>query len=141
MNRHLIVVCVFVPVCEPDRQVNDGVWKKQDDAASSFSKHNDDFRKSNNFDLPTGTPLGINDLGGGGGVGGLSSLSNWSPHSSHSHVNPSSHHRDHHPPVPHKGRALEELANRAASDKAVSVEVRLVGNLLLTSIFIPLACK
>ncbi|XP_067088840.1 SRC kinase signaling inhibitor 1 [Osmerus mordax] len=107
------------------RQVNEGVWKKQDNVSSPFSKHNEDFRKSNDFDLPTSPPLGINDLGVGGGVGGLSSLSNWSPHSGHSHGNPSSHHRDHHPPVPHKGRALEELANRAASDKAVSVEVRL----------------
>ncbi|XP_045077444.1 SRC kinase signaling inhibitor 1-like [Coregonus clupeaformis] len=107
------------------RQVNEGIWKKQED----FPKHSgEDFRKSSDFDMPTSPPLNLSDLRGG------SSLSNWSPHSSHSHSqshghghsNPSSGpHRDNHPPVPHKGRALEELANRAAADKAVSVEVRL----------------
>uniref|UniRef100_A0A8K9UF22 SRC kinase signaling inhibitor 1a n=1 Tax=Oncorhynchus mykiss TaxID=8022 RepID=A0A8K9UF22_ONCMY len=105
------------------RQVNEGVWKKQED----FPKHSsEDFRKSCDFDMPTSPPLNLSDLRGG------SSLSNWSPHSSHSHSHshgpshPSSGpHRDNHPPVPHKGRALEELANRAAADKAVSVEVRL----------------
>ncbi|XP_041718840.2 SRC kinase signaling inhibitor 1-like [Coregonus clupeaformis] len=107
------------------RQVNEGVWKKQED----FPRHSsEDFRKSSDFDMPTSPPLNLSDLRGG------SSLSNWSPHSSHSHShshghghsNPSSGpHRDNHPPVPHKGRALEELANRAAADKAVSVEVRL----------------
>ncbi|CAB1341737.1 unnamed protein product [Coregonus sp. 'balchen'] len=107
------------------RQVNEGIWKKQED----FPKHSgEDFRKSSDFDMPTSPPLNLSDLRGG------SSLSNWCPHSSHSHSqshghghsNPSSGpHRDNHPPVPHKGRALEELANRAAADKAVSVEVRL----------------
>uniref|UniRef100_A0AAZ3R5E0 Actin interacting protein 3-like C-terminal domain-containing protein n=1 Tax=Oncorhynchus tshawytscha TaxID=74940 RepID=A0AAZ3R5E0_ONCTS len=103
------------------RQVNEGVWKKQED----FPKHSsEDFRKSSDFDMPTSPPLNLSDLRGG------SSLSNWSPHSSHSHGHGHSHpssgpHRDTHPPVPHKGRALEELANRAAADKAVSVEVRL----------------
>nr|XP_029480193.1 SRC kinase signaling inhibitor 1-like [Oncorhynchus nerka] len=103
------------------RQVKEGVWKKQED----FPKHSsEDFRKSSDFDKPTSPPLNLSDLRGG------SSLSNWSPHSSHSHGHGHSHpssgpHRDTHPPVPHKGRALEELANRAAADKAVSVEVRL----------------
>ncbi|XP_029615864.1 SRC kinase signaling inhibitor 1 isoform X2 [Salmo trutta] len=107
------------------RQVNEGVWKKQED----FPKHSsEDFRKSSDFDMPTSPPLNLSDLRGG------SSLSNWSPHSSHSHSHSHGHghshpssgpHRDNHPPVPHKGRALEELANRAAADKAVSVEVRL----------------
>ncbi|KAL0992809.1 hypothetical protein UPYG_G00098740 [Umbra pygmaea] len=102
------------------RQVNDGVWKKKED----FPKHSgEDFRKSADFDIPTSPPLNLNDLRGS------NSLSNWSPHSSHSHGhnhNSSGPHRDNHPPVPHKGRALEELANRAAAaDKAVSVEVRL----------------
>ncbi|XP_052346874.1 SRC kinase signaling inhibitor 1 isoform X4 [Oncorhynchus keta] len=103
------------------RQVNEGVWKKQED----FPKHSsEDFCKSSDFDKPTSPPLNLSDLRGG------SSLSNWSPHSSHSHGHGHSHpssgpHRDTHPPVPHKGRALEELANRAAADKAVSVEVRL----------------
>eukprot|EP00063_Salmo_salar_P073730 XP_014048565.1 PREDICTED: SRC kinase signaling inhibitor 1-like isoform X5 [Salmo salar] len=107
------------------REVNEGVWKKQED----FPKHSsEDFRKSSDFDMPTSPPLNLSDLRGG------SSLSNWSPHSSHSHSHSHGHghshpssgpHRDNHPPVPHKGRALEELANRAAADKAVSVEVRL----------------
>ncbi|XP_055753073.1 sickle tail protein homolog [Salvelinus fontinalis] len=107
------------------RQVNEGVWKKQED----FPKHSsEDFRKSSDFDMPTSPPLNLSDLRGS------SSLSNWSPHSSHSHSHSHGHahshpssgpHRDNHPPVPHKGRALEELANRAAADKAVSVEVRL----------------
>uniref|UniRef100_A0A4W5R671 SRC kinase signaling inhibitor 1 n=1 Tax=Hucho hucho TaxID=62062 RepID=A0A4W5R671_9TELE len=107
------------------RQVNEGVWKKQED----FPKHSsEDFRKSSDFDMPTSPPLNLSDLKGG------NSLSNWSPHSSHSHSHGHGHghshpssgpHRDNHPPVPHKGRALEELANRASADKAVSVEVRL----------------
>ncbi|XP_071262172.1 SRC kinase signaling inhibitor 1-like isoform X2 [Salvelinus alpinus] len=107
------------------RQVNEGIWKKQED----FPKHSsEDLRKSSDFDMPTSPPLNLSDLRGG------SSLSNWSPQSSHSHSHSHGHghsqpssgpHRDNHPPVPHKGRALEELANRAAADKAVSVEVRL----------------
>ncbi|XP_028979477.2 SRC kinase signaling inhibitor 1 isoform X4 [Esox lucius] len=99
------------------RQANEGVWKKPDDSP----KHGvEDLRKSADFDAPTSPPLNLNDLRGG------SSLSNWSPHSSHGHSNPSpGPHRDHYPTVPHKGRALEELASRAAADKAVSVEVRL----------------
>ncbi|KAM6957628.1 SRC kinase signaling inhibitor 1 [Aplochiton taeniatus] len=102
------------------RQVNEGVWKKPESYSSPLTKHMEDFRKASDFDLPTSPPLNINDLGGG-----TNSLSNWSPHSSLGHSNPSAPHRDHHPPVPHKGRALEELERRAASDKAVSVEVRL----------------
>ncbi|TMS15086.1 SRC kinase signaling inhibitor 1 [Larimichthys crocea] len=85
------------------------------------AQHNDDLRKFSDFDIPTSPPLTINDLGGG------NSLSNWSPHSSLSrgHGNPSGPHKDNHPPVPHKGKALEELERRAAADKALSVEVRL----------------
>ncbi|KAM7371893.1 hypothetical protein PAMP_009095 [Pampus punctatissimus] len=103
------------------KQANDGVWKKQEDFSSPSSKHNEDLQKFSNFDIPTSPPLTINDLGGG------NSLSNWSPHSSLSrgNGNPSGPHKDNHPPVPHKGKALEELERRAAADKALSVEVRL----------------
>ncbi|XP_071327682.1 SRC kinase signaling inhibitor 1 isoform X2 [Trachinotus anak] len=103
------------------KQANEGVWKKQEDFSSPSSKHNDDLRKFADFDIPTSPPLTINDLGGG------NSLSNWSPHSSLSrgHGNPSGPHKDNYPPVPHKGKALEELERRAAADKALSVEVRL----------------
>uniref|UniRef100_A0A3Q3E641 SRC kinase signaling inhibitor 1 n=1 Tax=Hippocampus comes TaxID=109280 RepID=A0A3Q3E641_HIPCM len=88
----------------------------------SSSKHNEDMRKFPDFDLPTSPPLAINDLGGG------NSLSNWSPHTSlarRHHGNPAGQHKDNHPPVPHKGKALEELERRNAADKALSVEVRL----------------
>ncbi|XP_060921797.1 SRC kinase signaling inhibitor 1 isoform X1 [Labrus mixtus] len=102
------------------KQANEGVWKKQEDFSNPSSKHNDDLRKFSDFDIPTSSPLTISDLGG-------NSLSNWSPHSSLSrgHGNPSGPHKDNHPPVPHKGKALEELERRAAADKALSVEVRL----------------
>ncbi|KAM6966818.1 SRC kinase signaling inhibitor 1 isoform 2-T2 [Tautogolabrus adspersus] len=102
------------------KQANEGVWKKQEDFSNPSSKHNDDLRKFSDFDIPTSPPITINDLGG-------NSLSNWSPHSSLSrgHGNPSGPHKDNHPPVPHKGKALEELERRAAADKALSVEVRL----------------
>ncbi|XP_063328285.1 SRC kinase signaling inhibitor 1 isoform X2 [Pelmatolapia mariae] len=103
------------------KQANEGVWKKQEDFTSSSSKHNEDLRKFADFEIPTSPPLAINDLGGG------NSLSNWSPHTSLSrgHGNPSGLHKDNHPPVPHKGKALEELERRAAADKALSMEVRL----------------
>uniref|UniRef100_A0A3B4FPJ5 SRC kinase signaling inhibitor 1 n=1 Tax=Pundamilia nyererei TaxID=303518 RepID=A0A3B4FPJ5_9CICH len=103
------------------KQANEGVWKKQEDFTSSSSKHNEDLRKFADFEIPTSPPLTINDLGGG------NSLSNWSPHTSLSrgHGNPSGLHKDNHPPVPHKGKALEELERRAAADKALSMEVRL----------------
>ncbi|TDH03131.1 hypothetical protein EPR50_G00159870 [Perca flavescens] len=103
------------------KQANDGVWKKQDDFSIPSSKHNDDLRKFSDFDLTTSPPLTINDIGGG------NSLSNWSPHSSlnRGHGNLSGPHKDNHPPVPHKGKALEELERRALADKALSVEVRL----------------
>nr|XP_043906553.1 SRC kinase signaling inhibitor 1 isoform X10 [Solea senegalensis] len=104
------------------KQANEGVWKKQEDFSSPSLKHNnDDLRKLSDFDIPTSSPITINDLGGG------NSLSNWSPHSSISrgHGNPSGPHKDNYPPVPHKGKALEELERRAAADKALSVEVRL----------------
>ncbi|XP_077590187.1 SRC kinase signaling inhibitor 1 isoform X6 [Stigmatopora nigra] len=102
------------------KQANDGVWKKHEDFTSS--KHNEELRKFPDFDLPSSTPLAINDLGGG------NSLSNWSPHTSlgrRHHGSPGGSHKDHHPPVPHKGKALEELERRSAADKASSVEVRL----------------
>ncbi|XP_077475404.1 SRC kinase signaling inhibitor 1 isoform X3 [Stigmatopora argus] len=102
------------------KQANDGVWKKHEDFTSS--KHNDELRKFPDFDLPNSPPLAINDLGGG------NSLSNWSPHTSlarRHHGSPGGSHKDHHPPVPHKGKALEELERRSAADKASSVEVRL----------------
>ncbi|XP_069004795.1 SRC kinase signaling inhibitor 1 isoform X2 [Embiotoca jacksoni] len=103
------------------KQANEGVWKKQEDFSSPSLKHNEDLRKFADFDIPTSPALTINDLGGG------NSLSNWSPHISLSrgHGNPSGPHKDNHPPVPHKGKALEELERRAAADKALSVEVRL----------------
>uniref|UniRef100_A0A3Q0S170 SRC kinase signaling inhibitor 1 n=1 Tax=Amphilophus citrinellus TaxID=61819 RepID=A0A3Q0S170_AMPCI len=103
------------------KQANEGVWKKQEDFTSSSSKHSEDLRKFSDFEIPTSPPLAINDLGGG------NSLSNWSPHSSLSrgHGNQPGPHKDNHPPVPHKGKALEELERRAAADKALSMEVRL----------------
>ncbi|XP_062422179.1 SRC kinase signaling inhibitor 1 [Pungitius pungitius] len=97
------------------RQANEGVWKKQEDLSGPPSKHNDDPRKYSDFDVPSGPLLSINDLGVG------NSLSNWSPHSSLSRGS----HKNNHPPVPHKGKALEELERRALADKALSVEVRL----------------
>ncbi|XP_057673342.1 SRC kinase signaling inhibitor 1 isoform X2 [Corythoichthys intestinalis] len=102
------------------KQANDGVWKKHEDFTSA--KHNDELRRFPDFDLPSSPPLAINDLGGG------NSLSNWSPHTSlarRHHGNPAGPHKDNHPPVPHKGKALEELERRSAADKASSVEVRL----------------
>ncbi|XP_055366888.1 SRC kinase signaling inhibitor 1 isoform X5 [Betta splendens] len=103
------------------KQANEGVWKKQEDFSAPPSKHNDDLRKFPDFEIPTSPPITLNDLGGG------NSLSNWSPHASLSraHGNVSGAHKDNHPPVPHKGKALEELERRAAADKALSVEVRL----------------
>ncbi|XP_075894625.1 SRC kinase signaling inhibitor 1 isoform X3 [Nelusetta ayraudi] len=106
------------------KQAKEGVWKKPDEFSTSSSKHNDDLRKFSDFaDIATSPPLAINDLAG------TNSLSNWSPHASlsrgHAHGNPGGQHRDNHPPVPHKGKALEELERRTAADKALSVEVRL----------------
>ncbi|XP_013878927.1 SRC kinase signaling inhibitor 1 [Austrofundulus limnaeus] len=103
------------------KQANEGVWKKQDNFSNPLSKHSDDLQKFPGFDITTSPPLTINDLGGG------NSLSNWSPHSSLSRGlgNPAGSHKDNHPPVPHKGKALEELERRAAADKALSMEVRL----------------
>ncbi|XP_077412777.1 SRC kinase signaling inhibitor 1 isoform X17 [Vanacampus margaritifer] len=102
------------------KQANESVWKKHEDFTSS--KHNKELRKFPDFDLPNSPPLAINDIGGG------NSLSNWSPHTSlarRHHGNPAGQHKDNHPPVPHKGKALEELERRSAADKASSVEVRL----------------
>ncbi|XP_061906024.1 SRC kinase signaling inhibitor 1 isoform X1 [Entelurus aequoreus] len=97
------------------KQANEGVWKKHEDFSNPSSKHNEDLRKFSDFDLQSSSPLSINDLGGG------NSLSNWSPHTSLNRRP----HKDNHPPVPHKGKALEELERRTAADKALSVEVRL----------------
>uniref|UniRef100_A0A087Y9V1 SRC kinase signaling inhibitor 1a n=1 Tax=Poecilia formosa TaxID=48698 RepID=A0A087Y9V1_POEFO len=77
------------------KQANEGVWKKQDNFSSPSSKHNDDLQKFSSFDIPTSPPLTINDIGGD---------------------------KDNHPPIPHKGKALEELERRAAADKALSME-------------------
>ncbi|XP_061701398.1 SRC kinase signaling inhibitor 1 isoform X2 [Syngnathoides biaculeatus] len=102
------------------KQANEGVWKKHEDFTSS--KHNEELRKFSDFDIPVSPPLALNDLGGG------NSLSNWSPHASlarRHHGNPAGPHKDNHPPVPHKGKALEELERRSAAEKALSVEVRL----------------
>uniref|UniRef100_A0AAV2KK14 Actin interacting protein 3-like C-terminal domain-containing protein n=1 Tax=Knipowitschia caucasica TaxID=637954 RepID=A0AAV2KK14_KNICA len=95
------------------KQAKDGVWKKPEDFSNP--KHNEDLRKFSDFDLPTSTPLAITDLSSG------NSLCNWSPASSLSR----SAHKDNHPPISHKGKALDELERRAAADKALSVEVRL----------------
>ncbi|XP_037400503.1 SRC kinase signaling inhibitor 1 isoform X3 [Pygocentrus nattereri] len=106
------------------RQVNEGIWKNQDDFSSPSSKHmgGEDFRKGSDFDIPTSPPLNFNE----------SSLANWSPHvhahtHGHSHSNPSSgqRERDSHGVGSLKGRVLEELGGRGGSDKASSVEVRL----------------
>lgn len=113
-------------ISDRTRQAKEGVWKKPEEFHTSSSKHNDDLRKFPDFaDIPTSSPLAINDLAGS------NSLSNWSPHASlsrgHAHSNPGGQHKDNHPPVPHKGKALEELERRSAVEKASSVEVRLVG--------------
>uniref|UniRef100_H3D299 SRC kinase signaling inhibitor 1 n=2 Tax=Tetraodon nigroviridis TaxID=99883 RepID=H3D299_TETNG len=110
------VLIVFVFLFK--KQANEGIWKKQEDFSSPLSKHNDDLRKFSDFDIPTSSPLAINDLGGS------NSLSNWSPHSSLSrgHGIQSGQHKDNHPAVPHKGKALEELERRSVADKALSVE-------------------
>lgn len=112
-----------IPPHHYSRQANEGIWKKQEDFSNPLLKHNDDLRKFSDIDIPTSPPLAINDLGGS------NSLSNWSPHSSLSrgHRIQSGQHKDNHPAVTHKGKALEELERRTAADKALSVEVRLVG--------------
>ncbi|XP_066554727.1 SRC kinase signaling inhibitor 1 [Amia ocellicauda] len=97
------------------RQVNEGIWKGQEDFASQSPKHADDFGKNADFDIPTSPPLNFNDLGGS------ASLSSWTPHSSASH-NPSG---SHHDPPQHghlKNRTLDELSGRRGVDKSVSVE-------------------
>ncbi|XP_036408332.1 SRC kinase signaling inhibitor 1-like isoform X2 [Megalops cyprinoides] len=101
------------------RQVNEGtIWKRQEDVSSSSPKNADDFGKSAEFDIPTSPPLNLNDLGDSTG------LSNWTPQVSSAlgHGSPSAPHRDTHPPVPLKSRALEELSSRRGVDKSVSVE-------------------
>lgn len=106
------------------RQVNEGIWKNQDDFSSPSSKHmGEDFRKVSDFDIPTSPPLNLNE----------SSLANWSPHGhahmhGHAHGNPSSgqRERDSHGVGSLKGRGLEELGGRGGADKVSSVEVRLV---------------
>ncbi|KAK7940569.1 hypothetical protein WMY93_003895 [Mugilogobius chulae] len=95
------------------KQAKDGVWKKPEDFSNP--KHNEDLRKFSDFNMPTSPPLTITDLSS------ANSLSNWSPASS---LNRTSH-KDNHPPISHKGKALEELERRSATDKALSVEVRL----------------
>ncbi|XP_042577976.1 SRC kinase signaling inhibitor 1-like isoform X9 [Cyprinus carpio] len=104
------------------RQVNEGVWKTQDEYSSPSPKlgGGDEYRKNPDFDIPTSPPLSLNET----------SLANWSPHSGqgHSHSNPSSaqRERDSHGVVGSlKGRELGELGGRGGSDKASSVEVRL----------------
>lgn len=95
------------------KQAKDGVWKKPENFSNP--KHNEDSRKFSDFDIPTSPPLMITELSGG------NSLSNWSATSSLSR----SSHKDNHPSISHKGKALEELERRSAADKALSVEVRL----------------
>ncbi|XP_051741386.1 SRC kinase signaling inhibitor 1 isoform X4 [Ctenopharyngodon idella] len=108
------------------RQVNEGVWKSQDEYSNPSPKlgGGDEYRKNTDFDIPTSPPLSLNET----------SLANWSPHSgqghahSHAHSNPSHAQRekDSHGVVGSlKGRGLEELGGRGGSDKASSVEVRL----------------
>uniref|UniRef100_A0A8C1Y1Q3 SRC kinase signaling inhibitor 1 n=1 Tax=Cyprinus carpio TaxID=7962 RepID=A0A8C1Y1Q3_CYPCA len=104
------------------RQVNEGVWKTQEEYSSPSPKlgGGDEYRKNTDFDIPTSPPLNLNET----------SLANWSPHSGqgHSHSNPSSAQRekDAHGMVGSlKGRELGELGGRGGSEKASSVEVRL----------------
>ncbi|KAK9977911.1 hypothetical protein ABG768_019691 [Culter alburnus] len=108
------------------RQVNEGVWKSQDEYSNPSPKlgGGDEYRKNTEFDIPTSPPLSLNET----------SLANWSPHSgqghahSQAHSNPSHAQRekDSHGVVGSlKGRGLEELGGRGGSDKASSVEVRL----------------
>ncbi|XP_067238425.1 SRC kinase signaling inhibitor 1 isoform X9 [Chanodichthys erythropterus] len=108
------------------RQVNEGVWKSQDEYSNPSPKlgGGDEYRKNTDFDIPTSPPLSLNET----------SLANWSPHTgqghahSHAHSNPSHAQRekDSHGVVGSlKGRGLEELGGRGGSDKASSVEVRL----------------
>lgn len=112
------------------RQVNEGVWKNLDEYSSPSPKLGvgEEFRKSTDFEIPTSPPLNLNE----------NSLANWSPHSgqshahshthSHTHSNPSAQReKDSHGVGSLKGRGLEELGGRG-SDKASSVEVRLVRN-------------
>lgn len=105
--------------------MNEGVWKAQDEYSSPSPKlgGGDDYRKNTDFDIPTSPPLNLNET----------SLANWSPHSGqcHAHSNPSHAQRekDSHGLVGSlKGRGLEDLGGRGGSDKASSVEVRLVRN-------------
>ncbi len=101
--------------------MNEVVWKTQDEYSSPSPKlgGGDDYRKKTDFDIPTSPPLNLNET----------SLANWSPHSSqgHSHSNPSSapREKDCHGMV---GSFKGELGGRGGSDKASSVEVRLVRN-------------
>ncbi|XP_055047871.2 SRC kinase signaling inhibitor 1 isoform X2 [Misgurnus anguillicaudatus] len=107
------------------RQVNEGVWKKQDEYSSPSPKlgGGEEYRKSTDFDIPTSPPLSLNET----------TLANWSPHSgqshahNHTHSNPSPAQRekDSHGMGSLKGRGLEELGGRGGNDKASSVEVRL----------------
>lgn len=102
------------------------MWKSQDEYSSPSPKLGigEDFRKNTDFEIPTSPPLNLNET----------SLANWSPHSgqshahSHAHSNPSAHReKDSHGVGSLRGRGLEELGGRG-SDKASSVEVRLVRN-------------
>ncbi|ROL49395.1 SRC kinase signaling inhibitor 1 [Anabarilius grahami] len=108
------------------RQVNEAVWKSQDEYSNPSPKFGggDEYRKNTDFDIPTSPPLSLNET----------SLANWSPHCgqghahSHAHSNPSHAQRekDSHGVVGSlKGRGLDELGGRGGSDKASSVEVRL----------------
>ncbi|TRY93231.1 hypothetical protein DNTS_014368, partial [Danionella cerebrum] len=100
------------------RQVNEGVWKPQDEFSSPSAKlgGGDDFRKNPDFEIPTSPPLSLND----------SSLANWSPHSGQSHTHIQREKDSHGLVGSLKARGLEELAGRGGSDgKASSVEVRL----------------
>ncbi|XP_052405279.1 SRC kinase signaling inhibitor 1-like isoform X3 [Carassius gibelio] len=104
------------------RQVNEGVWKTQDEYSSPSPKlgGGDEYRKNPDFDIPTSPPLNLNET----------SLANWSPHSGqgHGHSNPSGaqRERDSHGTLGSlKGRELGELGGRGGSEKASSVEVRL----------------
>lgn len=101
------------------------MWKTQDEYSSPSPKlgGGDDYRKKTDFDIPTSPPLNLNET----------SLANWSPQSvqGQSHSKPSSAQREkdcHGMVGSFKGRELGELGGRGGSDKASSVEVRLVRN-------------
>ncbi|XP_039595211.1 SRC kinase signaling inhibitor 1 isoform X1 [Polypterus senegalus] len=108
------------------RQVNEGIWKGQEDLTSTSSKHMDDFSKTSDFDIPTSPPLNFNDLSAS------SNITSWQTHSApglsesskisapHSHSSRTT--LDMSQAIPSKSRMLDDLGGRRSVDKSVSVE-------------------